>query len=170
MTKPAITDPSSIYKIGGDPITWGWNYTNLQGTPTAIDVLISCAAVSRTWTLTQNMTFATAATFKFDTKKYKEENPKDSLRTDIYKLLIHDADKDFKDAAEPGYLAPFSGFQFGLYEPQEYISIEDGWQCATCSGAMSDVDKRALGGAMVMSVVTVLSFTWFVVGVGGGLL
>lgn len=119
------------------------------------------------------MTFATAATFKFDTKKYSEDNPKDSLRTDIYKLLIHDADKEFKDPAEPGYLAPFSGFQFGLYEPQEYISFEDGWQCATCSGAgsiLSDVERRALGGAVVMSVATVLSFTWFVVGFGGGLL
>ncbi|KAM7223636.1 hypothetical protein V8F06_001110 [Rhypophila decipiens] len=170
MTKPTVFDPSSIYKIGGDPITWGWNYTNLQGQPSAIDVLISCAAVSRTWTLTQNMTFTTAASYTFDTKKYKEDNPKDSLRTDVYKLLIHDSAKDFKDMAEPGYLAPFSGFQFGLYEPQEYISFAEGWQCATCSGAMSPVEKRAVGGAVVMSVVTVLSFTWFVVGFGGGLL
>ena len=113
------------------------------------------------------MTFATAATFKWDTKKFKEDHPKDALLTENYKLLIHDSDGAFDDAAEAGYLAPFNSFQFGLYEPQEYLSFQDGWQCAVCSGAMSEVERRAVGGAVAMSVVTVLSFTWFVVGFGG---
>ena len=115
------------------------------------------------------MTFTTAAAYKWDTKKFKEDNPKDALLTENYKLMIHDSDGAFDDAAEAGYLAPFSGFQFGLYEPHPYVSIEDGWQCGVCSGAgslMGDVERRAVGGAVITSVITVLTFTWFVAGFG----
>ncbi|KAK3313791.1 hypothetical protein B0H66DRAFT_361522 [Apodospora peruviana] len=166
MLTPAPTAGSVFYKIGGEPITWGWNYTSLQGKPTAVDVLISCATATRTWTLTQNMTFETKASYTWDTKKYKEENKDAGLLTELYQLLIHDSDTSFSDVPEAGYLAPFSGFQFGLYEPQDYVSIDDGWTCATCSGAMSYVESRAVGGALAMSIITVLSFTWFVAGFG----
>ena len=40
MITPAVTAGLQLYRID-DHVTFGWNYTNLQGTPTAIDVLAS---------------------------------------------------------------------------------------------------------------------------------
>lgn len=78
-----------------------------------------------------------------------------------------DVDGGISATPEPGYLSPYAGFQFGLYDPQPYKDTGDGWQCASCSGAAgTGVDNRAIGVAVVMSAATVLSFTWFVAGFG----
>ncbi|KAK3692456.1 hypothetical protein B0T22DRAFT_14063 [Podospora appendiculata] len=164
MVTPDAYAGSQLYKIG-DPVTWGWNYTNVLGTPTAIDVLVSCSRASQTWTLTQNMTFATKGSFTWDTGAYQETAIASPLLTEQYQLLIHDSDSAVTASPEGGYLSPFSGFKFGLYTPRPYTPLAD-WQCATCSGAMSDLDRKALGAAVAMSAVTVLSFTWFVGGMG----
>lgn len=164
MLTPAPSLGTQLYKIG-DYVTWGWNYTNLQGTPTAVDVLVSCAAVTNTWTLTQNMTFATKGAYTWDTNSYRQTAVGNPLLTELYTLIIYDADSSISATAEAGYLAPFSGHTFGLYYSKEYTPLGE-WQCGTCSGAVSDMEKRALGVAAAMSVVTVLSFTWFVTGFG----
>ena len=164
MVTPAATAQSTnLYKIG-DTITWGWNYTNLQGTPTAIDILASVAATA-TFTLTQNMTFATPGVYEWDTGAYDDEHVGQQLLTEQYTLAIYDADGGPSATAEPGYLAPYSGFKFGLYQPKGATPLSD-WHCATCSAALGAVERRAVGAAVGMSVVTVLSFTWFVVGFG----
>ncbi len=162
--------PTQLYKIG-DTVTWKWNYTNLLGKPTAIDVLASVAVVSRTYTLTQNMTFATQGAFTWDTNAYQQEP---SIRpiplpVEQYTLIIFDADSGPSATVDPGYLASFAGFTFGMYTPQPYQDLNAGWQCASCSSlAPSDaVDRRAVGFALTMCAVTVLSFTWFVTGFGG---
>ena len=165
MTNPPVTAGSQLYKID-DFVTWGWNYTNLLGSPTAVDVLVSCSTASATWTLTQNMTFETQATYTWDTKKFQADNIKNQLPVAVYTLLIYDADSSFTQAADPGYLSPFSGFTFGLYTPQPYTPLGD-WTCSTCSGAMSEMERRGLGAAVAMCVVTVFSFTWFVTGFAG---
>jgi hypothetical protein len=162
MVTPAITMGSQLYKIG-DYVTWGWNYTNLQGPPTAIDVLVSCSKASNTWTLTQNMTFATEASYTWDTNAYQQTAIQSPLLTEEYTLLIYDAESSVSATAEAGYLAPYSGFRFGLYVPKPYTPLGE-WKCVTCSAGVSDMDRRALGAALIMSVVTVLSFTWFVTG------
>ncbi|KAJ4390208.1 hypothetical protein N0V85_007455 [Neurospora sp. IMI 360204] len=166
MVTPGPFAGSQLYKIG-DYITWGWNYTNVQGTPTAIDVLVSCRDASATWTLTQNMTYATPGSFTWDTQAYQTQNVENPLLVDTYTLIIHDSDSAVTAAPEAGYLAPFSGFQFVMYTPQPYTPLGSGWVCATCSGGVSDIDKRAFGAVVAMSVVTVFSFTWFVTGFGG---
>ncbi|KAK3374988.1 hypothetical protein B0H63DRAFT_262859 [Podospora didyma] len=162
MVTPGLTDGSQLYKVG-TTVTWGWNYTDLQGTPTALDILVGCRELTRTYTLTQNMTFETPATFTWDTGKTNEI---ERLVVNTYTLIIYDSDSSISAAPEPGYLMPFQGFTFGVYTPKPYVSFQDGWKCAACSAAMSETERRALGAAIGMSVVTVLSFTWFVTGFG----
>ncbi|KAI2626612.1 hypothetical protein GGR54DRAFT_591663 [Hypoxylon sp. NC1633] len=164
MITPAFTAGTTLYRIGDPtPITWVWNYTSLQGTPSAIDVMVSCSTASATWTLTQNMTFAPTATFTWDTEKYSESAVASPLLVAQYTLLIIDSDSSVSATAEPGYLAPFDGFNFGLYTARPYQDVGE-WKCATCSGALGDVDRQALGFAISMSIITILSFTWYVTG------
>ncbi|RYP77694.1 hypothetical protein DL770_007040 [Monosporascus sp. CRB-9-2] len=166
MVTPGLTDGFQLYKIENPtPITWVWNYTQLQGTPTAIDVKVSCSVASATWTLTQNMTFRSPATFTWDTLNY-ETPGQDELLTEQYTLLVHDSDGSPTDQAEPGYLAPFDGFRFGLYRKVEYTPLNE-WDCVTCSAANGDVDRKALGFAISMSAITVITFTWYVAGFAG---
>ncbi|AEO69605.1 a1712a35-3b15-4d51-9b6c-1a5176de3cc6 [Thermothielavioides terrestris] len=165
MVTPAATDGLQLYKIG-DYVTWGWNYTNLLADPTAIDLYVKCSSVAQPWTVTQNMSFQEPGSFTWDTKAFQSSHVADPLLTEMYTLVIADADGGISATAEPGYLAPYSGFTFGLYEPQEYHDTGDGYQCASCSRAVSGLDRRAVGVAVVMSALTVLSFTWFVAGFG----
>ncbi|XXG96577.1 hypothetical protein Hte_002864 [Hypoxylon texense] len=164
MITPATTAGTTLYRIGDPtPITWVWNYTSLQGTPTAIDVLVACSTATATWTLTQNMTFEPTATFTWDTQKYAESAVASPLLVAQYTLMIYDADSSVSATAEPGYLAPYDGFQFGMYTSRPYEDLGE-WKCATCSGALGDGERQALGFAVSMSIITILSFTWYVTG------
>ncbi|KAI0603296.1 hypothetical protein F4775DRAFT_22870 [Biscogniauxia sp. FL1348] len=164
MITPATTDGTTLYRIDNTvPITWVWNYTSLQGTPSAIDVMISCSTVSATWTLTQNMTFEPTATFTWDSNAFQESNIASPLVVEQYTLLIIDSDSSVSATAEPGYLAAYNGFQFGMYTSRPYTALGE-WKCATCSAASGDLDRKALGFAVTMSIITVMSFTWYVTG------
>ncbi|KAI2637490.1 hypothetical protein GGS21DRAFT_482129 [Xylaria nigripes] len=165
MISPATTAAMPLYRIDNvDPIIWKWNYTSLQGTPTAIDVLISCSFASETWTLTQNMTFAPTATFTWDSNKFQQTQIASPLVVQKYTLLIHDSAGSITDTPEPGYLAPFSGLQFGLYTAKPYENLNE-WECVTCSAAPGGLERQALGFAITMTLLTVLSFTWYVTGI-----
>ncbi|KAJ8122220.1 hypothetical protein O1611_g9897 [Lasiodiplodia mahajangana] len=166
MISPPTTSAMPLYRIDNtDPITWKWNYTSLQGTPSAIDVLISCSKATASWTLTQNMTFAPTATFTWDSNKYQQEQIGNQLPVEQYTLLIYDADGSPTDTADPGYLAPYAGFQFGLYTSKPYSNLNE-WKCVTCSAAPGGpLDRQALGFAVTMTMFTVLSFTWYVTGI-----
>ncbi|KAI0841769.1 hypothetical protein F5Y06DRAFT_260395 [Hypoxylon sp. FL0890] len=164
MITPATTAGTTLYRIGDPtPITWVWNYTSLQGTPSAIDVLVSCSTATATWTLTQNMTFEPTATFTWDTLKYSESAIASPLLVAQYTLIVYDSDSSPDATAEAGYLAPFDGFQFGLYTARPYQDLGE-WKCATCSGALGTADRQALGFVISMSIITILSFTWYVTG------
>lgn len=165
MVTPAITAGTQLYKIS-DYVTWGWNYTNLQANPTAIDLYIKCSKVPQPWTLTQNMSWAEVGSYTWDTADFSAKQSETPLLTEQYTLVIADADGGISATPEAGYLAPYSGFSFGLYYKQNYQDTDEGWQCASCSGAVSGLDSRAVGVAVVMSAITVLSFTWFVAGFG----
>lgn len=41
------------------------------------------------------------------------------------------------------------------------------WKCATCSGALSDMERQTLKFVLGMCTITVLSFTWFAGGFMG---
>ncbi|ROT42775.1 hypothetical protein SODALDRAFT_375037 [Sodiomyces alkalinus F11] len=163
MLTPAPTDPGpKLYKIG-DYVTFGWNYTDLRATPTAVDVLVSCARATATWTLTQNMTFSTKGEYTWDSRE-QATAVQSPLLTEEYTLIIYDADSEITATARPGYLSVFDQFKFDMYEPRPYTPLAD-WNCPTCSAAVPSIDRKALGFALTMSVVTVLSFTWFVTGI-----
>lgn len=164
MINPPATAGTQLYKIG-DYVTWQWNYTSLQATPTGIDVLVSCSTVSETWTLTQNMSFAPTGAFTWDTGAYQQTAVASPLLTEQYTLIIYDADSSITAPAAAGYLSVFEGFEFGMYLPQPYTPLSE-WTCVTCNAAMSDNERHAIGFALTMSIVTVLSFTWFVTGLG----
>ncbi|KAK7747131.1 hypothetical protein SLS62_009186 [Diatrype stigma] len=167
MISPPTTAGSQYYKIEAPtPITWVWNYTSLQGTPTAIDVMVSCSTATASWTLTQNMTFEETASFTWDTRAYQTSHVDNKLVTAEYTLIIWDADTSYSDTAEAGYLAPFNTWRFGLYAAQPYHNLSD-WECVTCSAANAGLDRSAFKFAASMSLITVLTFTWYVVGVAG---
>jgi len=165
----SVTQPTSLpgttplVKIG-DWVTWGWNYTSLLGTPNAIDVLISCAVATETWTLTTNMTFETSVSYLWDTS-IQEDNVEDPLLTELYTLIVKDTDVDITAPAEAGYLGAYTGYTFGMYQPMKPTPLAD-WSCTGCSAANSVFDHPALGLAVGMSVLTFASFTWFVTGLG----
>ncbi|KAI1433945.1 hypothetical protein GGR50DRAFT_665300 [Xylaria sp. CBS 124048] len=166
MIDPPATAALQLYRIDNiDPITWKWNYTSLQGTPTGIDVLISYSSQTETWTLTQNMSFVPTATFTWDSRDFQQKQIGDQLPVAKYTLLIHDSAGSITDTPQPGFLAPFAGFQFGLYTAKPYVNLSE-WVCATCSAAPGSLlDRQALGFAFSMTLLTVLSFTWYVTGI-----
>lgn len=164
MLIPATTaDPSPLFKIR-DTVTLSWNYTSVIRTPKAVDVIASCSAASDMWTLTQNMTFATAAKYVWDSKKQANRVEK-PLPEELYTLIIKDSEAAITAPPEPGYLGSYKALTFGLYSGKPYTPFAD-WKCTGCSGATSLVDGQAVSLAITMSVITLLSFTWFVADLG----
>jgi hypothetical protein len=162
MVTPAPTAAGlNLYKIGTN-ITFGWNYTNVVVNPTAIDVLASCSAAARVWTLTANMTWETEGSYTWDTQE-QATDVQSPLLTEQYTLIIHDADAEVTDAARPGYLGTSSGFTFKMYKPQDYVPRNE-WKCPTCSAAPPSLNSKGLPLVLAMSAATVMSFTWFVTG------
>lgn len=163
LTPSTVAGTTVLYKIGNE-IEWAWNYTSLLGTPTAIDVLVSCATASETWTLSSNMSFATSVNFTWDTSK-QENDAEQPLLTELYTLIVKDSDAEISEAAQPGYLGAYSGFTFGLYAPQPYTPMAN-WTCLACDNAAPSLNSQAVGLACFMSLITFFSFTWFVTGFG----
>jgi hypothetical protein len=164
MLTPAATDGEQYFKIG-DFVTFGWNYTSLMATPTAVDVIASCSAINQQFTIAANVTIANSTqAVIWDTNAYKAAHSDRPLVTEEYTLVIYDAASSISAPAEPGYLAVFNSYKFGLYEPQPYQGLNEGFICATCSGALSETSRNALGFMLSMCAITVLSFTWFLGG------
>jgi hypothetical protein len=119
VTPNALAGPQ-FYKVG-DWVTFAWNYTSLSVTPTAIDVLASCTANQATYTIAVNMS-ASETEVLWDTKHTPDGQA--PFLTENYKLLIYDSDLSATAAPRPGYLGAFTGFTFGMYLPQEYVSLK----------------------------------------------
>ncbi|KAL8720638.1 MAG: hypothetical protein Q9225_002538 [Loekoesia sp. 1 TL-2023] len=141
MITPASIAPTSYYKVS-DHITFAWNYTSLSVKPAKIDVYVSCQANSATYTLSGNATFEPTGKVVWDTKP--EASGTAPLLTETYTLVIHDASKDITAIPQAGHLGTFDQFYFGMYTPQPYTALDDGWKCATCSGAMSSMELHTL--------------------------
>lgn len=165
MTPATIIMPTPLYKIG-DNVTFGWNYTDLLGTPKAIDVMISRASSTHMWTLTANMSFESAGAYEWDTNDQASNNDDDDsgLSIDLYTLVIKDSESQVTDVPNPGYLGVYSGLTFGLYTGQPYTPYAK-WECpGTCSAGVANIARNVVVMALSMSLVTLLSFTWFVTG------
>lgn len=169
MITPAVINGPQYYRIGTtasqDYVTFAWNYTSLKATPTAVNILASCATNSATYTIAMNqsVTGHTQA-ITWDTGKY-QETATIPLLVATYTLIIYNADSAVTAMPQAGYLGTFDQYTFGMYTPQPYTPIED-YVCATCNGAMSSMVTHTLGFMLGMCIVTVLSFSWFT-GVAG---
>jgi hypothetical protein len=157
MVTPNALAGTQFYKVG-DWVTFAWNYTSLSVTPTAIDVLASCTANQATYTIAVNMS-ATETEVLWNTKNTPEGQA--PFLTENYKLLIYDSDLSATAAPRAGYLGAFSGFTFGMYLPQEYISLADGYTCANCNGALSLTEKMTLGTMLLTTGTTLGSMLYF---------
>ncbi|RDL32099.1 uncharacterized protein BP5553_09501 [Venustampulla echinocandica] len=164
LLEPAITAGPQFYKVD-DWVTFAWNYTSLLGTPKAVNVMATCTTNSQLYTIASNQTVSNATnTVYWDTGAYQTTAIASPLIVGIYTLIIYDADTEMTAPPEPGYLAPYNQYTFGMYTKQPYSEPTPGYRCATCSGALSDTERRALGMVLGMGVLTVFSFTWFVTG------
>jgi hypothetical protein len=165
MMTPAVSSGQQYYKIG-DFVTFGWNYTSLSATPTAINVMATCTANQQLYTIAMNQTITNATNaVTWDTHGYQATAVQNPLLTQTYTLLIYDAAGGVSATAQAGYLAVFNSYTFGMYSPQAYTPLGE-FKCATCSGALGDMERRALGMVLGMGALSVLSFTWFVGGLG----
>jgi hypothetical protein len=157
MVTPNALAGTQFYKVG-DWVTFAWNYTSLSVTPTAIDVLASCTANQATYTISVNMS-ATETEVLWNTKNTPEGQA--PFLTENYKLLIYDSDPSATAAPRAGYLGAFTGFTFGMYLPQEYISLKDGYTCPNCNGALSLTEKMTLGTMLLTTGTTLGSMLYF---------
>lgn len=163
MTPVTSAIPTVLFKIG-DNIDLQWNYTGLEATPTAIDVLISCSTASETWTLTSNMTFETEVSYLWDSSK-QADDVELPLLTEMYTLIIKDSEAEISDAPAAGMLGAYRDFTFGLYHPVEYTPWPE-WECTGCSAATATFDSQVVKLAFTMCFLTIFTFTWFVTGWG----
>jgi hypothetical protein len=159
---PALTSGSQYYKIG-DWVTFVWNYTSLQVTPTAVDIVASCSANDQAYTIASNVSFVQTATALWDTSQFT--NIQAPLLTNMYTLVIHDADKAVSAIPSAGYLGVFDTYTFGMYIPKQPVPLDE-FLCATCSSARSLVRQgSALPFMVAMGMLTALSSGWFIAGV-----
>lgn len=121
MLIPAAT--TTTYYRSGEVITWAWNYTSLVVTPTAVNVLVSCASLGATYTLTTGMSVGANATMTWDTKAEATADP--APDTNKYTLAIYDAGDPAgpTQIVSPGKLGVWDQFVFGMYVPQQYTSV-----------------------------------------------
>ncbi|KAI9815924.1 MAG: hypothetical protein M1826_001917 [Phylliscum demangeonii] len=165
LITPAPLAVPQYYKIG-DKLTFGWNYTSLSVTPSAIDIMASCSLNNNLYTIALNQSLQPSQAVTWDTGA--EATASVPLAMASYTLVIYDATKGVSGTPSPGYLATFNQFQFAMYAPKQYTPASD-YRCASCSGAVMGValDAHALGFMLAMFGITVVSFTTFVVGAGG---
>jgi len=159
MLEPTATLPASFYKIG-EPVSFAWNYTSLIITPSAVDVLVSCSSIDATYTVTTGMKIDASATASVVWDTAPDVTGSNPLLTEHYTLIVYEAGTAITAAAQAGYLAPYSQFQFAMYLPQAPTALAE-FVCATCSGAMSDIERQTLKFLFGMSIATVFSFSWF---------
>ena len=113
---------SSYYKIGQN-VTFGWKYTSLAITPSAINVVASCSLNEGTYTISSNMSVKETGKAIWDTGSY-QANATMPLLTATYTLYVYDVDKEMGDTAEAGHLGSLNQFTFGMYVPQSYTPLD----------------------------------------------
>ncbi|KAJ9298215.1 hypothetical protein DTO271G3_3820 [Paecilomyces variotii] len=163
MLTPSADAASTYYKIG-DYVTFKWNYTSLSVTPSAVNVVASCSLNSETYTLSHNMSVHPTGAVTWDTGKY-QASATVPLLTASYTLIVYDVDSNPSAVASAGHLSSENQYTFGMYLPQAYTPL-NAYECVTCNGAMSELERHALGFMFTMATITFVSFTWFAGGFG----
>jgi len=125
VTKPP--QQSASYKIApGEPITFGWNFSNIIATPTHLTLSAVCEN-GNTYPVgpTDGIIPGTATSVVWDTYAYQTWHPQLPLAQAKYTLKIW-GDQGPNAQRTPGFLTPNSAVQFALYTPQGYTPIASG--------------------------------------------
>lgn len=126
---------TSYYKIG-ENVTFGWKYTSLAVTPSAINVVASCSLNEGTYTISSNMSVKETGKAVWDTGQY-QANATVPLLTATYTLYIYDVDKEMGDTASAGHLGSLNQFTFGMYVPKSYTPLDGTALLSVCSVLLS---------------------------------
>lgn len=135
VTDPAglltITQPpqtaTSFYKIAPSQlITFGWNFSYVQATPTHLTVLAGCDN-GNTYPVgpTDGIIPGTATEVVWDIFSYQQNNPNTPLAPTTYTLSIWD-DRGPNAGRAAGFLQANTGLKFALYSPEAYTGLADG--------------------------------------------
>ncbi|KAH0280770.1 hypothetical protein KCU91_g792, partial [Aureobasidium melanogenum] len=163
MITPNIYSSSSYYKVG-DYVTFAWNMTSLSVTPTALDILASCAANQNLYTLAVNQTVnGSTGAVTWDTGNY-QATATIPLLTETYTLIIMDAAMPAISAtAAYGGLPVYSGHRFGMYTPQPYSNTSGNdteiYTCVTCKSAASSLESQSLAFIFSIVFITIATYT-----------
>lgn len=115
MITPNPTGSATYVKIGHNA-TFKWNYTNVQKTPKAIDVVAFCSENDHSYTIASNRS-AKQTSLVWDTRQYATGAVR--LLTAKYTMMIYDAAKGPSGTAGPGELGTGNNqFTFAMYWPQ----------------------------------------------------
>ncbi|THH07047.1 hypothetical protein EW145_g3654 [Phellinidium pouzarii] len=136
FTQPPQTADASFYKIASNnPITFGWNFTSLIVTPSALTVSAICEN-GNTYPVgpTDGVIAGTATSVVWDPFEYNQANPNLPLAVATYTLSMWD---QRGPGARPtgGFFSPNSNLRFALYSPVPYTPLASGWTCPGCSAA-----------------------------------
>ncbi|RDB27523.1 hypothetical protein Hypma_003837 [Hypsizygus marmoreus] len=137
ITQPPQT-ATSFYKIAPSQlVTFAWNFSFIQATPTHLTVSAICDN-GNTYPVgpTDGIIPGTATEVVWDIYSYQQNNPNTPLAQETYTLNIWD-ERGPGAARAPGYLQPNTGLKFALYTPQAYTPLADGWTCSTCNSALA---------------------------------
>ncbi|KAH0535989.1 hypothetical protein FGG08_007126, partial [Glutinoglossum americanum] len=121
MLTPSALAAPSYYKIG-EFVTFGWNYTSLSVSPTAVDIVASCQRNDQVYTIAMNQSLNGTQAVTWDTGAY-QSTATVPLLTETYTLVVYDVDKGISATASPGYFGVFNQFTFGMYTPKPYTPL-----------------------------------------------
>ncbi|KIL00805.1 hypothetical protein PAXRUDRAFT_821256 [Paxillus rubicundulus Ve08.2h10] len=155
FTQPPLQS-TSFYKIApGEYVTFGWNFTYLAVTPSAITVSAVCEN-GNTYPIgpTNGVIAGNAQSVVWYPYGYQTANPSLPLAQASYTLHIW-GDGGESAIPTPGYLEPNSQLQFSLYTPQPYIPLTSGWQCAGCGAALAQFDSHPASIALITTLLVI---------------
>jgi hypothetical protein len=186
MITPAASEASSVYFKIGSTVTFSWNYTSVQATPTGVNIEAYCATnkyiVSPTsankrfyYPIASNLSFDETL-LEWDTGAYDANATiplltyqfpfRLMLMSAMYTLYIFDESRSVTAIPSAGYLGSFNGYVFGLYDSQPYTPLPStvfSWvvlilatTCVICSGS----SRRVAGTTVLMTMVLGMAFAY----------
>ncbi|KAI5794408.1 hypothetical protein DFH27DRAFT_135023 [Peziza echinospora] len=162
MITPSVFDAMQLYPIGGEPITWVYNYTSVLVAPTAVNIGAFCSGTQQYYTIANNYSYAERQVV-WDTKQYEERGEKPALAMETYQLIIYDSNSSRTAIPSPGHLGAYNGINFALYTPRGAVPWSE-YKCPTCNSASSLFDGHAIRVLMGSALLVAISFAWFIHG------
>ncbi|KAG0150202.1 hypothetical protein CROQUDRAFT_652618 [Cronartium quercuum f. sp. fusiforme G11] len=157
-TQPPATAAASYYKIAdNNPLTFGWNYTNVLSFGKSITLAAFCSLNKITYTIATLPATATALTW--DPYDLQQTPGYPAFAVATYTMMIYD---ERGPTAPPvaGLMSPNSALKFAMYKPQPYTPLAS-WTCSTCSAAAPFSTYSPALLACAVTLVTAIAGGWF---------